>query len=256
MTALLKAAYLAMLVWLASIPIAGKRVRTLNSDGRSVKRTAKIPREGWLVERCATHNVVVDWNATGRAKRPEREFYIAAVAKVEFRARYDGPLTAWNTEERLLWEINLKPLDAMTLRITAFATLSEPQGISEVLASPTSSTARQICQQRHQGIHGVCAYRGMQHDVVQPFGMHGCQSWTTQSGETVADLSNRWCVGIPEHAGHYCIFLEDPFMHLATLGAWHSLLLRKSSSPNLRCSLGHVDALVQLVFSLRSRHID
>ena len=245
MTALLKAAYVAMLVWLASIPIAGKRVRTLNSDGRYVKKMAKIPREGWLVERCATHNVVVDWNASGRDKRPEREFYIAAVAKVEFRARYDGPLTAWNTEERLLWEINLKPLDAMTLRITAFATLSEPQGISEVLASP-KTWARQICQQPHQGIHGVCAYRGMQHDVVQPFGMHGCQSWTTQSGETVADLSNRWCVGIPEHAGHYCIFLEDPFMHLATLGAWHSLLLRKSSSTHLP----------QLVFSLRSRHID
>lgn len=64
----------------------------------------------------------------GAPSFPKRSFCL--LVKVEPGRAYDGPLTWWNAEEKILWDFVGRPHDAFSMTITALAALDSPVSAS------------------------------------------------------------------------------------------------------------------------------
>ena len=96
---------------------SGSRKRSLGSGARTRHERTTFPSVPWLHDELGRHDAGHLLDATSQTYKVGSSVQCPIVVKVSAGAHYDGPLTKWSREERYLWLLHMRPLDAFSLRI-------------------------------------------------------------------------------------------------------------------------------------------
>ena len=139
-----------------------------------------------------------------------------------------GILSAWNQEERLLWEYLRRPMDAYSVRICNVLQVDPP-----ALVTSTRNKRGQIGRIAVRHNHVFLA--GRQIDLSASALVSHAHSSSSVEQRPLADIFSSWGVDGLENNVAPCMWLPYEILHLVLLGHWRHLVLSASwtSATNL-----------------------
>ena len=212
-----------VLLWLASYPDQAKRARF---GDRAKRRRLSLPIVPWLEARLASNGIQVYRGRSCEGASVAGTVRITGICDVLPGSAWQGPLTEWPPEARVLQEYLGRPTDAFTATVVRGFALSSPRPVFVRYSSDTHKSAR-------DGTLKPIGW-GQPPDLLLPFGFDFCNV-AVERGHLFGltdDISLQealqiWGMQPLALDRAKCLTLVEPIARLVALGEWETVMFLK-----------------------------
>lgn len=220
-----------VLLWLASYPHQAKRARF---GERAKRRRLSLPIVPWLEARLASNGIQVYRGRSCEGASVAGTVRITGICDVLPGSAWQGPLTEWPPEARVLQEYLGRPTDAFTATVVRGFALSSPRPVFVRYSSDTHKSAR-------DGTLKPIGW-GEPPYLLLPFGFDFCNV-AAERGHLFGltdDISLQealqiWGMQPLALDRAKCLTLVEPIARLVALGEWETVMFLKRWGGGVVC---------------------